>query len=91
MAAATVRADGVKGNPLTHRVMVDGALEPLESMTNRIGAMLASASSAIGAEGPRWFYYPKGDYGQVSLDTDRAAVNLLSNQVGRHLCLVVNP
>ena len=83
MAAATVRADGVKGNPLTHRVMVDGALEPLESMTNRIGAMLASASSAIGAEGPRWFYYPKGDYGQVSLDTDRAAVNLLSNQVGR--------
>lgn len=82
--SATVRADGVKGNPLTHRIIEDGVLESLEAMTNRLEAILSPAASALGSGGPRWLYYPGGDYGQASLDTDRTAMNVLSNVVARY-------
>lgn len=79
---AKVRADGVKGNPLTHRIIKDGAVESLQEMESRVGQVLSSAA-ALAKDGPGWFYYPGGDYGQMSLDTDRAAIMVLSNRVAR--------
>lgn len=83
MGPVPVRADGVKGNPLTHRIMTEGQWESLEAMSNRVGAVLASASATLGMGKDRLFFYPAGDYGQMSLDTDRAAMNVLSNAVGQ--------
>lgn len=81
--SAKVRADGVKGNPLTHRIIRDGAVESLQDMESRVGQVLSSAAAALAQDEPGWFYYPGGDYGQMSLDTDRAAILVLSNQVAR--------
>jgi tetratricopeptide (TPR) repeat protein len=78
-----VRADGIKGNPLTHRIISGEVLESLAVMTSRIGETLSLAANALPAGEPRWCYYPGGDYGQLSLDTDPAALAVLSNQVGR--------
>ena len=81
--AAPVRPDGIEGNPLTHRILVNGVLETPEAMSNRVSAVLTSAAAALGAERPRLFFYPGGDYGQLSLDTDDIALNILSNAVAR--------
>jgi tetratricopeptide (TPR) repeat protein len=81
--AAKVRADGVKGNPLTHRIIKDGTVESLQEMEKRLEQVLSSAATALAKNEPGWFYYPGGDYGQMSLDTDRAAILVLSNQVAR--------
>jgi len=83
LGSAKVRADGVKGNPLTHRIIAGDTLESLTDMTNRLDKVLSSAAGALGTGEPGWFYYPRGDYGQLSLDTDRTAITVLSNQVGR--------
>ncbi|MEI7437200.1 MAG: hypothetical protein WCL16_10400 [bacterium] len=84
MVAEKVRADGVNGNPLTHRIIVNEALESREAMKTRVDGMLSRAAFAIQEGESRWLYYPKGDYGQLSLDTDRATVNVLSNQVAKY-------
>ena len=81
--SASVRADGVQGNPLTHRLLIDGFQESEQVMSNRVSQVLASAAAVLGKEGPRYFFYPSGDYGQISLDTDRVAMNVLSNIVGQ--------
>ncbi len=78
-----VRADGIKGSPLTHRIISGETFESPAAMTNRIGETLSLAANAIPVGEPRWFYYPGGDYGQLSLDTDPTALMVLSNQVGR--------
>ncbi|MEI6787754.1 MAG: tetratricopeptide repeat protein [bacterium] len=83
LGTVKVRADGIKGNPLTHRIISGEVLESSSAMTNRIGETLSLAANALAAGEPRWFYYPGGDYGQVSLDTDQTALEVLSNQVGR--------
>ena len=78
-----VRPDGVKGNPFTHRIRVKDAPESMASMTNRVGGVLAASASVLGTEAPRLCYYPGGDYGQLSLDTDPLVVSALSNLVGK--------
>ena len=78
-----VRADGVKGNPLTHRILTKDKPESLEAMTQRVAGMLSAAAAALGEGQPHLFYYPDGDYGQLSLDTDPAVIAALSRVVGR--------
>ncbi len=79
---AVVRADGVKGNPLTHRILVKGEQESLEAMSKRVSAVMAETAAAGGAGKGKLFVYPRGDYGQYSLDTDAAVMAALSNAVG---------
>lgn len=80
---AVVRTDGVKGNPLTHRIVIKGSQESLEAMAERVSGLLRGAATAVGAIRPQLFYYPGGDYGQLSLDTEPAVMAALSNAVGR--------
>ena len=81
LSPVVVRADGVKGHPLTHRLLVNGVPESAEAMSNRVHGILAGAAAALETEGQRLFFYPRGDYGQLSLDTDSATLAILSNTV----------
>ncbi|MEI8139168.1 MAG: tetratricopeptide repeat protein [bacterium] len=83
LGAAVVRADGVKGNPLTHRILIKGEQETMESMRERVTGILSGAAANVGEGKAPVFYYPGGDYGQLSLDTDPAAMEALSNAVSR--------
>lgn len=79
--SAVVRSDGIQGNPLTHRVVTNGVPETLEAMSNRVLSVLTTVASRLDKGKPRFFFYPAGDYGQMSLDTDPAAMGVLSNAV----------
>ncbi len=81
--AVGVRADGVKGNPLTHRILIKGEQETLEAMTQRVAGWLSAAAAGLGEGRAGLFYYPGGDYGQLSLDAEPAVIAALSNAVGR--------
>jgi len=85
--AVPVRADGVEGNPLTHRIVSQGTRESQETMANRVKE-LVSAVAAVNVK-PSLFYYPGGDYGQLSLDTEPAAIDALSNAVARSFSTAV--
>lgn len=83
LGAVTVGANGLQGNPLTHRLWSDGVRETDQAMSNRLATALAPVAALLPAAGPRLFYYPAGDYGQLSLDTDAAAIATLSNVTAR--------
>lgn len=84
-----VRADGVKGNPLTHRIVINGEPETLEAMAERVTGILSNAAASAGVGKAPLFYYPGGDYGQLSLDTAPAALAVISNAVGRSFATAV--
>lgn len=82
LGTTVVRADGVKGNPLTHRILVNGQQESLVGMVERVSGLLSSAAG-VGDEKLQMFYYPGGDYGQLSLDTEPSVIAALSDAVRR--------
>ncbi len=81
--AQKVRADGVKGNPLTHRILIDGKQESVAEMSERVKGILSGVAAGLSEGSPRLFYYPGGDYGQLSLDTEPAVIAALSNAVNQ--------
>jgi tetratricopeptide (TPR) repeat protein len=83
LSPAVVRADGVKGNPLTHRIVSNGEQESQTAMAERVTGILSAVAGSVGSGKAPLFYYPGGDYGQLSLDTDPAAIAALSNAVSR--------
>ncbi len=83
-AARPVTADDVLGNPLTHRVFVQGVQEAPGTFANRVNATIAASAASLGDRSPKLFIYPGGDFGQLSLDLDPAAMNTLRDAVTKH-------
>lgn len=89
LGRAVVRADGVKGNPLTHRILVKGEQETLDAMAERVSDLLAAVAGGLGDGKERWLYYPGGDYGQLSLDAEPAVMAALSNAVAKSFTMAL--
>jgi tetratricopeptide (TPR) repeat protein len=77
-----VNSAGTKGNPLTHRAFAESAVEGPETLKKRLDNELDSG--VTGPDSPKIFLYPKGDYGQLSLDTDKETIETLRGAVGNH-------
>ena len=84
LARGTVNGTGVLGNPLTHRLMIDGARETPAAFSNRLDRTLAESSVALAGKPERILVYPAGDFGHRSLDTDRDSLTILHNAVAQH-------
>ncbi len=72
-----VNAEGVRGNPLTHRLYEEGRRETLDEMRDRVRNALAAAAEQLPGEGPKILFYPSGDYGHFSLDTEPDSLEVL--------------
>ena len=75
----TSRAGGT-GNALTHRAYSDSTVEDSAALKTRLDRELDPGSEPPAGSGI--FFYPKGDYGQLSLDTDSGALETLRSAVG---------
>jgi len=88
ITASTISADktvrtnrpGGTGNALTHRIHSDSTVEDGAALKARLEKELSSGAES--PNGPGIFVYPKGDYGQLSLDTDSGALETLRSTVG---------
>ena len=79
-----VNAAGALGNPLTHPLMTDGALESADTFSTRIDQALATSARALKSQGERILVYPSGDFGHRSLDTAPGSLAALRKAVARH-------
>ena len=86
--ASTVSADktvktgltGATGGALTHRVHSASTVEDREALKNRLDRELYPGDES--SNGREIFVYPRGDYGQLSLDTDGGVMDTLRSAVG---------
>lgn len=78
-----VNSAGTLGNPLTHKLFVNGKSEDDTSHSDRLNALFDEASQVSSSQS-RIFIYPKGDYGQLSLDTDPQTTGNLRGAVKKH-------
>jgi tetratricopeptide (TPR) repeat protein len=76
-----VAADGALGNPLTHRLQTPRGEETAAAMAQRLGQTLGDSAGSLPRSTHRTLIYPKGDYGQYSLDIDTQALNTLKGAV----------
>lgn len=76
---------GTQGNPLTQRQVTasETGRETDEEMQARLDAALADMAAPLSANA-KVLLYPRGDYGQLSLDTDPQAVENLRAAAARH-------
>lgn len=72
--------DGVSTNPFTHRLLEDGRKEGRDAYADRVDRLLAEASRPL-TSNSSVFLYAEGDYGQLSLDTDRETLDTLRDRV----------
>ena len=68
---------------LTRREQRDGKPESDREYKDRINTELEQVAKNVG--GARQFFYPAGDYGQLSLDTDWHTLDLLSDAMRRQV------
>lgn len=88
IVASTVSAEksvrtgrsGAMGSALTHRVHSASMVEDREALKARLDRELRSGFESV--NGSKIFVYPKGDYGQLSLDTDSGVLETLRSAVG---------
>ena len=83
-APRPVKDGNITGNPLTHRLLIQGEPEEKSSFSSRIDNVLASCAASLSENAPRLLVYPGGDFGQLSLDTDPETVAALRAAVERH-------
>jgi tetratricopeptide (TPR) repeat protein len=76
-----VDASGTLGNPLTHRLLTPKGQESDAAMASRLRQTLGESARSLPAGASRTLIYPKGDYGQYSLDTDQKALATLKGSV----------
>lgn len=67
-----IAEDGRLGNPFTHPFYKDGRAESDAAFRKRLDKSFEAAAAAVAAAPEQVLVYPSGDYGQASLDTDRA-------------------
>jgi len=63
-----INSQNVLGNPFTHGVMANGALEDVTAFSNRLHTVFSGLAALLPSDAPRVMVYPGGDYGQSSLD-----------------------
>jgi tetratricopeptide (TPR) repeat protein len=83
-----VDRDGTLGNPLTHTLATPKGNETYAAMAARLRHTLGEAAASL-PPGSRTLIYPKGDYGQFSLDTDREALATLKGAVQQSFAAAV--
>lgn len=83
-----VDARGTLGQPLIQRQWEAraGRLESDQELEARVDALLADMAAPL-PPSPRALAYPQGDYGQLALDLDPAALPVVYRTVGRHFNL----
>lgn len=74
--------NGTTGNPLTHRRYESTGTEDLKGMKNRIDETMNMSSANL--KSSKIFLYPKGDYGQMSLDTNQDNLETLQSSIKEH-------
>jgi tetratricopeptide (TPR) repeat protein len=79
-----INEKGTLGNPLTHRIYRNNEVESPALMTARLDTLLSDASRSLGSVRPRIFVYPKGDYGQLSLDTDSETIKIFHDTLEKY-------
>lgn len=82
--SVSIDEKGIRGNPLTHRLYRKKEVESLAMMTERLDTLLRDASTSLGSVGTRIFIYPKGDYGQLSLDTDSETIKIFHDTLEKY-------
>ena len=80
-----VDASGTLGNPLTHRLFTPKGQESDAAMASRLRRTLGESASSLPTGASRTLVYPKGDYGQYSLDTNREALATIKGVRGEFL------
>jgi len=76
-----IGASGALGDPLTHRLLTPRGQESDAAMASRLRQTLGESARSLPVDASRTLVYPKGDYGQYSLDTDREALATLKGSV----------
>lgn len=79
---------GTLGNPLCQRQLnsATGATESNDELRARVDQLLADMAAPLD-QSSRVLLYPRGDYGQLALDTDAEAMQVLQQAVAAHFTL----
>lgn len=77
-----VDAEGRLGNPLTHPMTAEGETEA--AYRQRLDAQLADWAGALEGQPVKMLVYPRGDYGQLSLDVPEGVRSNLQAAAQRH-------
>lgn len=83
-----IDAQGTLGNALCQRQLnsATGATESNDEMHTRVDELLNDMAAPLD-ESARVLLYPRGDYGQLALDTDGEALQVLQQAVASHFAL----
>ncbi|MEW6184184.1 MAG: tetratricopeptide repeat protein, partial [Thermodesulfobacteriota bacterium] len=84
-----VNAKGIRGNVLTHKIMTTAGKETAEAMERRLEIVFSEASLAFKNQENTLFLYPRGDYGQTSLDTDSEALTVFQKCLARYFTFAI--
>ncbi len=77
--------DGNAGNPLTHRLLKDdGSRETLEEYEQRIHQTLNEYAGALSHSNNKVLILPRGDFGQMSLDTGKEQIDIMKESLRQH-------
>jgi len=79
---ATTSDTGTIANVLTHRVLAAGEEENHPAMKKRLDSLFNTQTTLLGPS--PILLYPRGDYGQLSLDTDAGSLDVLKVSVREH-------
>ncbi|MCX5886420.1 MAG: tetratricopeptide repeat protein [Proteobacteria bacterium] len=80
---------GTLGNPFTHRIMTARGKEDYTAMSERLDKLINAAALSLRPASTRIFFYPGGDYGQLSLDTEPQDLETLRSVVQKYFTFAI--